>query len=162
MELDFNKLPENVMEGIVNGVYILKCEDIIKETSDEYGTKYVMSHSIENSSRKINYDNYKIFDAKGNSEAFGQGKLRAFIEATVDTPSALTKISVEVLKVLCVGKRFKAELEVNEKGYPNIKFANIYHIENPIEVLNDNPKEKAENKENITFENSMPSAAIQA
>jgi len=127
IEIDFNELPEGVStEEIEPGIYILKIEDIILENNEDFGTQYQFSHSIPGYPQKINYDNYRIFDAEGNPHDWGRGKLRAMIEAS---QTKMEKINLVMLQNLLKGEYIKAELELNKKKYPQIKFANLYPLD---------------------------------
>ena len=133
-DVNFNALPEKTFTELQNGIYILKIEDIIKEEDDEYGMKYTMTHDIVGTGRKVNYDNYKIFNAAGDPETFGQGKLRNLIIA-VELQN-LDQINVKVLKAVALGKMFKAEIKVKDNGYANINYANIFPLSDERPVLN--------------------------
>ena len=144
--LSFNDLPEKAFEELTAGTYILKIEDIIKEEDPEFGTKFTMTHEIVGTGRKVMYDNYKLFDKNGAPEVFGQSKLRKLLEATNLTN--LEEISITVLKVVAVGKLFKANLEVSDKGFANIKYSQIFPLEDSAVALNadaevkESPKQK--------------------
>ena len=133
-DVSFSKLPEQTFDKLESGIYILKIADIIKEKDEEYGTKYTMTHEVVGTGRKINYDNYKLFNAKGEPEIWGQGKLRTLLEALNITN--LEQINVKVLQAVAVGEMFKAKCEVNDKGFLNISYAEIYPLNEPREALN--------------------------
>ena len=134
-DVSFSELPEQTFENPVAGIYILKITDIIKEDDPEYGMKYTMTHEVVGAGRKINYDNYKIFDKDGKPEVWGQGKLRKLIEALGLT--SLERINVKVLQQVAKGEMFKAEVDVTDKGYMNIKFSEIFPLSDPRIALNE-------------------------
>ena len=159
-DVNFSELPEQTFSELESGVYVLKIDNIIKEEDPEYGMKYTMTHEIVNTGRKINYDNYKIYNGKGQPEVFGQGKLRKLIEALGLTN--LEKINVKVLQSIAVGKMFKANCDVNDKGFLNIRFADIYPLDDPREALNADTSNatKPEEVSPQTFEGQEVSTAV--
>lgn len=115
-----------VAEAFTPGIYILKVNDIIEDKTNEGALKIVMSHDIVGMNRKINFDNYVVQDVDGTPREFGIRKLRAFIDAhKLD----LEDVTVILLKTLTKDKMFKAKLDVNAKGYPQIHFSDIYPLD---------------------------------
>ena len=151
IQMKYKQLKKEPFEKIENGIYILEVEDIIEDTTQNDSTKIVMSHVIINTGKKINYDNYVLFDKKGNVVAFGSAKLRTLIDAM---GLEIEEITIPILKALMIGRRFKANVISNDKGYPNINYADIYALNDPDHVaLN---ADKDENSSNITEEENSP------
>lgn len=142
IKLNFNDLPEEQkFEEIKEGIYILQVDDIIEEVDDYNQPKLVMSHTVVGMNRKVTFDNYRLNNETGEINTFGRRKLRKFIEATnVD----LEEITTVALQKIALGRLFKAELENNDKGYPRIKFDNMYPLDSSHEALNEDLKEKAQ------------------
>lgn len=135
--LNYKKLPKKAFEEIAEGIYILEIDDIIEDKANDGGAKIVMSHRIINSSRKVNYDNYKITNGDGTPNDFGQNKLLTLIDALGFTD--LEEITVPLLKTLIDNKpntQFKAKLVLNEKGFPGINYADIFPLDDAREALN--------------------------
>lgn len=156
-DVSFSDLPEKTFDKLESGVYILKITEIIKEDDPEYGSKYTMTHEVVGTGRKINYDNYKLFDASGKPEVWGQGKLRALLEA-LDLTN-LEKINVAVLNAVAKGEMFKAQCDVTDKGYVNIHFADIYPLSDSRPALNP-LGEQEENAESPEGPQDQPSNEV--
>lgn len=125
VKINFSELPEQAITEIQKGLYILENIDIIESESTDGGTKFVMSHQIVGTDHKVTYDNYKLFNQDGTRSAFGLAKLRTLIEAN---ELDLEEITLPLLSKLLKGKRFKANITLNDKKYPQINFKDIYPL----------------------------------
>jgi hypothetical protein len=133
-KIKFSELPESSKIDIKEGIYILEVNDIIEAEMGEGGVKYTMTHDIVGMSTKVSYDNYGLIKEDGSRHAFGLSKLRALITAT---EIEVEDIDLPLIRMLLKGKRFKAKLALNEKGFPQIVFKDIYSVKNPIQAINE-------------------------
>lgn len=136
IKLKFDDLKTSSFDQITKeGIYILQFDDLIQGVTQKGDTKYEMSHKIVNTNLKINYDNYVLYNNKGEILAFGTNKLRRLIEATGIT---IEEITPKLLKTLLQNKQFKAKLVLSEKGFPQINYAEIYPMSwNEEQAIND-------------------------
>lgn len=146
VKLKFKDLKTSAFDRITEeGIYILEFDDLVQGVTTKGDTKYEMSHKIVNTSLKVNYDNYVLFNNKDEILAFGTSKLRKLIEATELKVEEITPV---LLKTLLKGKRFKAKLVITDKGFPQINYADIYPLSYEEPAIN----EIVENTENSESE----------
>lgn len=132
IKVSVNDLPDRQAD-LDEGIYILKVEDIMEDTTNDGGAKLTMSHTIPGQTQKINYDNYVIEKADGSPHNFGRRKLKQMVKASqID----VDEITPTVLKNLLVGKYIKANVKMNDRGFPNINFDDIYPLDSDHEALN--------------------------
>ena len=135
--LKYSDLKEQAIEELEEGVYTLEIVDIIQETNQDGDTKFVMTHDIVGTNRKINYDTYKILDAQGRPLAFGTSKLKKLLDSTETT---VDEIDIKVLKAVLPKRKFKANIVLNEKGYPQINYTDIYPVDIEKAIYNGDAK----------------------
>lgn len=146
--LNYKTLPDVAFEQIEKGLYVLEVEDIIEDITNEGGQKFVCSHKIVNTDSKINFDNYILLNADGTQRAFGTNKLKKLIDAT---GIKIDIVNLGTLKALLPGKRFKANLVLNDKGYPQINFADIFPMTYQTPAINEQKQQKSKDEQEATI-----------
>jgi hypothetical protein len=132
--MTYSKLPDKTFETVEAGIYIFEIEDLIEDESTDGGSRIVMSHKFVNMDKKLNYDNYSLVDSEGKIKTFGANKLKTLLDAVA---VKIEVINTPTLKALLPGKFFKANIIINDKGYPQINFADIYPVSAEKTALNE-------------------------
>ena len=159
IKVNYKKLPKTMFEEIQEGIYILEVEDLIEDTANDGGAKIVASHKIINTRKKVNYDNYKVTNGDGSPNDFGQNKLLNLVDALGFED--LEEITVPLLKTLIQNSpapRFKAKIVLNDRGYPNINYADIFPMDDAREALNAIAPEEAPVEESKTVSEDVKSS----
>lgn len=132
----FDDLPDTAKTSIGEGEHVLTILDV-KEITASTGTIMIQfSYSIDDTDIKINMDNCPMVNKDGEAIKVGQNKLKTILKAVNVRPK---EFSAKTLLPLVRGKKFRAYLTKNDKGYLELTFANIDSI-----VSLDAPAEQVE------------------
>jgi len=131
IKISFNDLPTSSIE-VQEGVYTIEVKDVVLSKTKNGLDAFVFQHNLVNTSTKLN-DYVMINNADGTPHNFGRRKLRSLIEAAkVD----VLDITPTILKQVMVGKQLKAEIVINDRGYPEINYDNFYSLDSAHETVN--------------------------
>jgi hypothetical protein len=149
----FDELPDTAKTSISEGVHVLNITDV-KEITASTGTIMIQfSYTIDDTEAKINMDNCPMITAEGEKIIFGQNKLKNILKAIDVRPK---EFSARTLLPLVKGKKFKALLTKNEKGYLELAAKNIDSILSLEEQPSDSIGEIGEKEVVINTESKEP------
>ena len=152
ISVNLDNIPQQTTTKLAEGIYVIEVEDIVEDKTKDGGDKLMMSHKVVNTNVKVNYDNYAITTGTGEPHLQGQGKLRTLIEAAKIT--GISQVTTAILKQLLVGKRVKAKLTENDRGYLQVNYSDIYPLDDSQPALN----ETGTNKPNTTEKDVSPAS----
>lgn len=132
VKISFNDLPTSSIE-VQEGIYTIEIKDVVLTKTKNGLDAFVFSHQLVGMSNKIN-DYVMVNNADGSAHNFGRRKLRSLIEAA---KVEILDITPATLKQLLVGKRIKAEIVINDRGYPEISYDNFYTLDSQHAAVND-------------------------
>jgi hypothetical protein len=131
VKISFNELPTSSIE-VQEGIYTIEIKDVVLTKTKNGLDAFVFQHQLVGMSNKIN-DYVMVNNADGSAHNFGRRKLRSLIEAS---KVEILDITPATLKQLLVGKQIKAEIVINDRGYPEISYDNFYTLDSAHETVN--------------------------
>ena len=121
LKINFNELPK-APKPLKEGVYLIEIKDVELTETKSGMDAFVFEYDVLNRDGKIN-DYIMINNADGTPHNFGRKKLRTLIErANIE----IMDITPAALKQLSTGKRLKANVKINDNGYPEINYDDFY------------------------------------
>lgn len=131
VKINFNELPTSTI-NLDAGIYLVNINDIVVTKTKNGLDAFVVEFQIVNDTVKLN-DYIFINNSDGTPHNFGRKKLRTFIEAT---GVEIVDITPSILKQLLTGKQIKAEIQINDRGYPEVVYDRFYSRDSEYDVKN--------------------------